>query len=103
MVSGQLSALLLDWTAAVTELNISAAHNLLEKEPELLWTPVPHTLDDLDHLENQLIGLNRLGSSFQPVSAIQFTCLYYQDVNNSTMESSRFKFLSYLIEVGWTN
>lgn len=96
MVSGQLSALLLDWTTAVIELNISNAHILLEKEPELLWTPIPHSLSDIDHLQDHLVHLNKLGTSFQPVSAIQFTLIYYNDHNEDNI-----KFLTYLIEV-WT-
>lgn len=95
-MSGHLSALLMDWTSAVTELNTLTAHKLLEKEPELLWTPIPHSLDDTDHLQDQLAHLNRLGSSFQPVSAIQFTLLQYRD---SGHQEDRFKFLCYLIEV----
>lgn len=96
MVSGHLSALLMDWTSAVTELNTLTAHTLLEKEPELLWTPIPQSLDDTDHLQDQLAQLNKLGSSFQPVSAIQFTLLHYRDMG---LQEDRFKFLSYLIEV----
>lgn len=97
MVSGDLSALLMDWTSAVTEFNTLSAHSLLEKEPELLWTPIAHSLDDTDHLQDQLAHLNKLGTSFQPVSAIQFTLLQYRDTGGS--EEDQFQFLSYLIEV----
>lgn len=99
MVSGQLSALLLDWTAAVIDLNISNAHKLLEKEPELLWTPIPQSLSDVDHLQDHLVHLNKLGTSFQPVSAIQFTLIYYNELDEEEKERDRFKFLTYLIEV----
>jgi hypothetical protein len=96
MVSGQLSALLLDWTSAVVELNITIANKLLEKEPELLWTPIPQSIDDSrDHLQDHLVELNKLGTSFQPMSAIQFTLIHYKQ----QQEEKRYKFLSYLIEV----
>ncbi|KAI9365837.1 hypothetical protein BD770DRAFT_439059 [Pilaira anomala] len=98
MVAGYLSPLLMDWTLAVTELNTSIAHKLLEKEPELLWTPIPHALDDTDHLLNELVELTKLGSSFQPVSAIQFTLLQYRENSQDSIQLDRFKFLSYLIE-----
>ncbi|KAI8094599.1 hypothetical protein BDF21DRAFT_97584 [Thamnidium elegans] len=98
MVAGYLSPLLMDWTQAVTELNRTIAHTLLEKEPELLWTPIPHALDDTDHLLNELVQLTKLGSSFQPVSAIQFTLLQYRENSQDSIQLERFKFLSYLIE-----
>lgn len=98
MVSGQLSALLLDWTTAVIDLNISNAHTLLEKEPELLWTPIPHSLSDIDHLQDHLVHLNKLGTSFQPMSAIQFTLVYFNEREEQEIEGDRFKFLTYLIE-----
>lgn len=99
MEAGYLSPLLMDWTQAVTELNRTTAHTLLEKEPELLWTPIPHALDDTDHLLNELVQLTKLGSSFQPVSAIQFTLLQYRENSQDSIQLDRFKFLSYLIEV----
>lgn len=96
MVSGQLSALLLDWTSAVTELDISIANKLLEKEPELLWTPIPQSIDDRDHLQDHLVQLNKLGTSFQPMSAIQYTLIHYKE---NQQEMNRLEFLTYLIEV----
>ena len=98
MVSGQLSALLVDWTTAVTELDLDQSKLLLEKEPELLWTPIPHIIDD--HLQRHLLELDKLGTTFQPVNAIQFTCLFNQDVNEA---QQRLDFLSFLIEVRQTN
>jgi hypothetical protein len=101
MVSGQLSALLVDWTTAVTELDIQTVQLLLEKEPELLWTPIPHTIND-DHLQRELTELDRLGTTFQPMSSIQFMCLFYQQDLDKEQDSSRIKVISYLIEVWYT-
>jgi hypothetical protein len=95
MVSGKLSALLVDWTTAITELDIQAVQLLLEKEPELLWTPIPHTIND-DHLEHELTQSDRLGTTFQPMCSIQFLCLFYQP---EEQDNGRMKVISYLIEV----
>lgn len=88
----QLSALLVDWTTALVNNDIAQVQRYLTKEPELLWTPIPQALDSLDHLEQRLVESNKLGSTFQPVSAIHFTCLYMD-------QEDRFRLLAYLIEV----
>ncbi|CAO3638268.1 unnamed protein product [Mucor fragilis] len=87
----QLSALLVDWTTALVNNDIAQVQRYLTKEPELLWTPIPQALDSLDHLEQRLVESNKLGSTFQPVSAIHFTCLYMD-------QEDRFRLLAYLIE-----
>jgi hypothetical protein len=92
VLSTQLSTLLVEWTTALVNNDITQVQKFLSKEPELLWTPIPHALDDLECLEQQLVKSNKLGSTFQPVSAIQFTCLYIN-------LEDRFKLLAYLIEV----
>lgn len=96
MVSGQLSALLVDWTRAVTELDIHAVQLLLEKEPELLWTPIPHTIDD-DDLELALAQSDCLGTTFQPMNSIQFLCLFHD--SQQDQDSNRIDVISFLIEV----
>ncbi|KAL9557255.1 hypothetical protein MBANPS3_001486 [Mucor bainieri] len=91
VLNTQLSALLVEWTAALVNNDIAQVQKYLTKEPELLWTPIPQALDNLDHLEQKLVESNKLGSTFQPVSAIHFTCLYIN-------QEDRFRLLAYLIE-----
>ncbi|GAN04383.1 hypothetical protein MAM1_0062d03843 [Mucor ambiguus] len=91
VLNTQLSALLVDWTTALVNNDIAQVQKYLIKEPELLWTPIPQALDNLDHLEQRLVESNKLGSTFQPVSAIHFTCLYMN-------QEDRFRLLAYLIE-----
>ncbi|KAF1800682.1 hypothetical protein FB192DRAFT_1120437 [Mucor lusitanicus] len=91
VLNTQLSALLVDWTTALVNNDIAQVQKYLTKEPELLWTPIPQALDNLDHLEQRLVESNKLGSTFQPVSAIHFTCLYMN-------QEDRFRLLAYLIE-----
>lgn len=93
VLNTQLSALLVDWTTALVNNDITQVQKYLTKEPELLWTPIPQALDDLEHLEQRLVESNKLGSTFQPVSAIHFTCLYMNQ------EEDKFRLLAYLIEV----
>ncbi|KAL7310464.1 hypothetical protein PS15m_009960 [Mucor circinelloides] len=92
VLNTQLSALLVDWTTALVNNDITQVQKYLTKEPELLWTPIPQALDDLEHLEQRLVESNKLGSTFQPVSAIHFTCLYMNQ------EEDKFRLLAYLIE-----
>jgi hypothetical protein len=100
MVTAELSTLLLDWSTAVIELKLEKVHGLLEKEPELLWTPIPHSLDEPDHLNQQLHQLLKLGTSFLPVSAIQYCLIQYKDLPDMSEQAKRYRLLAYLIEVG---
>ncbi|KAI8992133.1 hypothetical protein BDF20DRAFT_848438 [Mycotypha africana] len=89
-----LTSVLVDWTNALIENNMNQVRRLLDKEPELLWTPIPHTLDDIDPLKEKLVQFKKLGHSFQPVCAIQFLVLYHQqqedrrDLISSLIEES---------------
>ncbi|KAI8990205.1 hypothetical protein BDB01DRAFT_848285 [Pilobolus umbonatus] len=101
MSSGSLSPLLLDWTEAITTIQLDKVQQLLNKEPELLWTPIPQTLIDVDHLLNRLHQSARLGNSFQPVCAIHYALIYYQEVSTETIQAgqlNRYQLLSYLIQ-----
>ncbi|KAI8641612.1 hypothetical protein BD408DRAFT_367978 [Parasitella parasitica] len=89
--SAQLSTILVEWTTALVDNDITLVQKFLLKEPELLWTPIPQSLDNLDHLEQRLAESKKLGSTFQPVSAIQFTCLYIN-------QDDQLKLIAYLIE-----
>jgi hypothetical protein len=100
MATAELSTLLLDWSTAVIELKLEKVHGLLEKEPELLWTPIPHSLDEPDHLNQQLHQLLKLGTSFLPVSAIQYCLIQYKDLPDMSEQAKRYSLLAYLIEVG---
>lgn len=88
--------LLLEWTTSIIELNINEIRDYLQKEPDLLWTPLPHTLDDFADLQSTL-DHRLLGSSFQPVCAIQFLCLTFHCFEQNNIEC--YNLLNYLIDV----
>ncbi|KAI9483225.1 MAG: hypothetical protein EXX96DRAFT_647989 [Benjaminiella poitrasii] len=90
-----LSDLLEEWTNAIIEIDLIRVHSLLKQEPELLWTPIPHALDDMDHLTSQLAKTTCLGQSFHPLGAIQFVCLFHR---NDSREAKKIKLLTYLIK-----
>lgn len=87
--SDAISELLTDWTLAVTNSDITKVQALLKVEPELLWTPIPHSQDD--DLEKRLVQLEYLGTQFQPLCAVHISILYYN-------QHKDFKFTSYLIK-----
>ncbi|CAO3673498.1 unnamed protein product [Rhizopus stolonifer] len=87
--SDAISELLTDWTLAVTNSDITKVQALLKVEPELLWTPIPHSQDD--DLERRLVQLEYLGTQFQPLCAVHISILYYN-------QHKDFKFTSYLIK-----
>lgn len=91
----KLSNLLLEWTTAIIEINTNQIKDYLQKEPDLLWTPIPHTLDDFADLQSTLDP--RLGTSFQPVCAIQFLCLTFHCFEANNMEC--YNLLNFLIDV----
>ncbi|KAI7904010.1 uncharacterized protein BX663DRAFT_560350 [Cokeromyces recurvatus] len=90
-----LSELLAEWTSAIIEINLTQVRLLLKQEPELLWTPIPHTLDDINHLQTKLTQIKHLGSSFYPLSAIQFICLYHRE---DSQEIKKSELLTYLVK-----
>lgn len=92
----QLSTLLFEWTTAIIETNKNDIKSLLKKEPEVLWTPIPHTLDDFGQLRKKLIDMQRLGSSFQPLCAIHFICLLFHSFESDNIECCQL--LNYLID-----
>ncbi|KAI8391812.1 uncharacterized protein BYT42DRAFT_610997 [Radiomyces spectabilis] len=94
--------LLLEWTKAVEINDLQAVQTLLQAHGELLWEPVAIPVEsDYAHLLPQLDRLQLLGTSFEPLYAIQYLLLEHLESDNDTLTDAqiqRSKLLEILLE-----
>jgi hypothetical protein len=86
-----------EWTDAIVHLQLENIKLLLNFDPQLLWTQLPYTLDHENELYIELIQSLRLGSSVQPLSALQYCIIHYHQSEN---RQEKYDIISYLIQVG---
>ncbi|KAI8888488.1 hypothetical protein K501DRAFT_329837 [Backusella circina FSU 941] len=84
-----------EWTDAIVHLQLEHIKILLNFDPQLLWTQLPYTLDYGNELYIELIQSLRLGSSVQPLSALQYCIIQYHQPEN---REEKYNIISYLIE-----
>ncbi|RCH83984.1 hypothetical protein CU098_006221, partial [Rhizopus stolonifer] len=72
-------ALLLDWTTAIEALDYDTIQELLEHQPQLLWTPLQpvHLESDFAHFIQRLESFKLLGTSLRPVYALHHILFDY--------------------------
>ncbi|KAI9489095.1 hypothetical protein BDB00DRAFT_845151 [Zychaea mexicana] len=78
MTVNSTSALVVEWSHAVQQVDLYRVQQLLDTNPDLLWTPLTWDPErDASHVITQLVVVQNLGPSLENLCAIPYTLIQY--------------------------
>jgi hypothetical protein len=93
--------LILDWTTAIEALDFHSVQELLDLQPNLLWTPLSpssHLETDFKHFVDRLQEFKLLGTSIRPLYALHHILFDY-GIEGDEWAEDRNELIDFILKV----